>query len=130
MPEMRLGGLRLEKGIDSVTYVGREDASSHLPDGYLLPSPGDNVRPHIAELLDAPDTAQYLNAHLQPSVANRELLAPAKFRAILNDAQESLVMAAGQGVNTRVLNRAIRLLNEDKGLRELIQTYRSALYQG
>jgi type III secretion protein X len=127
---MRIPALRLEKGIDSVTHVSGEDAASHLPEGYLVPTPGENIRPHIAEVLEATDTAQYLLSQLRPSITDRDLLTPARFRAVLIEAQQALLLEAGQNVQSRALNRAVRLLNEDKGLRDLLQMYRSALYQG
>lgn len=129
MPEMLRSELWLEKGIDRVTHVRRDDAVGHLPDGHLLPSRGDDVKLHIEELLQVPDTAQYLTTCLQPSV-RRELLIPARFRAVLDDVRESFIAAAAQSADPRVLDRAIRLLNEDKGMRELVHMYRSALYQG
>ena len=66
-------------------------------------------------------------------------MSPVHFRQELNgvadrlrDAAARLQGAAGEqdADQLRVLNRATRLLNEECQLRDLVQMYRSVLYQG
>ena len=68
-------------------------------------------------------------------VANRDLLLPGKFAQALQTTLEGLSAAAEQSQDrnpedARALNRAVRLLKDEAGLRDLVAMYRSALYQG
>ncbi|CUJ34481.1 Uncharacterised protein [Achromobacter xylosoxidans] len=68
-------------------------------------------------------------------MSNRDLLLPGKFAQALQSTLEGLSAAAEQGPersadDARALNRAVRLLKDEAGLRELVAMYRSALYQG
>ena len=66
------------------------------------------------------------------------MLTPTRFREELGHAQSHLRDSADallqqgsdQADAARSLNRAARLLQEESQLRELLQTYRSALFQG
>ena len=74
----------------------------------------------------------------RPQIVNRDLLVPARFREALDNALQHLRDAAAQRQpagdggddDLRMLNRATRLLSEEVGLRDLVQMYRSTLYQG
>ncbi|MNU04891.1 hypothetical protein D3C72_2494970 [compost metagenome] len=60
---------------------------------------------------------------------------PGKFQHALQSALDGLSAAAEQMQHqnedaTRTLNRALRLLKDEAGLRDLVTMYRSALYQG
>jgi len=124
--------LALERGIEGISHLNRNNGDYDLwPERRSLPPPSQGVKAHLAELLNTPDTARYLYAVLQPTITNPELLLPAKFHAILAKALKDLrTTAAKKDESSRTINRAVRLLNEEVGLRELAQMYRSALYQG
>lgn len=138
MSDISLGGLGFDRGIDRITYA-RQDAGSRLPER------GDSApaelaqRPQVETLLAMTTLDDTLDAALRPQLENRELLSPTQFRGALDSAlqhlRESAEARAGltdadATESTRVLNRATRLLNEESGLRDLVQMYRSALYQG
>ena len=132
MPEIYTNSLMLERGIEGVSHLDRDTDDRELwPERRALPPPSQGVKAHLAELLNPPDTTRYLTAALQPMVSNPELLMPAKYHATLTRARQDLNAAIGpKSENTRIVNRAIRLLSEEIGLRELANLYRSALYQG
>lgn len=136
MSDLRIGaGVFFERGIDSVTYKSG-DASQGLPDPRLLPPTDNALRPQLDALLARPNSETYLMDSIRPDLPNRELLLPVRFRQTMDSALGSLRDAAtqhqqdGDTKGTQTLNRAVRLLTEDVALRDLLQMYRSALYQG
>ena len=91
----------------------------------------------LSALLDKPSIDDFLNTMARPQLANRDLLVPARFREALDNALQHLRDAAAQRPagdggddDLRILNRATRLLGEEVSLRDLVQMYRSTLYQG
>jgi len=106
-----------------------------LPERQELTPPADGVKAQLAQLLDTPNTDRYLDNQLRPTLANRDLLLPGKFAQALQATLDGLSAAAEQSQDrspedARALNRAVRLLKDEAGLRDLVAMYRSALYQG
>lgn len=135
MSDMRISGFAFDRGLDGITYAGREAAGQYLPERQELAPPADGVKAQLAQLLDTPNIDRYLDSQLRPTVANRDLLLPGKFAQALQATLDGLSAAAEQSQDrnpedARALNRAVRLLKDEAGLRELVAMYRSALYQG
>lgn len=129
MAEVRSTTFSFDRGIERIVH---EDA---LPDG--LPenaglSPSDLARvAQLDQLLGARSLGDCLEAALKPAIGNKDLLAPGPFRETLDATVQMLrEAAAGQPESARELTRAARLLAEDAALRDLLQMYRSLLYQG
>lgn len=135
MTDMRISGLVFDRGIDSITYA-QQDAQPTLPERGESAPPDVGARAQLSALLDRPSIDDFLESSTRPQIANRDLLVPARFRERLDNALQQLrdVAAQRQPVGgddeLRILNRATRLLSEEVGLRDLVQMYRSALYQG
>lgn len=135
MTDMRISGLVFDRGIDSITYA-QQDAQPTLPERGESAPPDVGARAQLSALLDRPSIDDFLESSTRPQIANRDLLVPARFRERLDNALKQLrdVAAqrqpAGGDDELRILNRATRLLSEEVGLRDLVQMYRSALYQG
>ena len=135
MTDMRISGLVFDRGIDSITYA-QQDAQPTLPERGESAPPDVGARAQLSALLDRPSSDDFLESSTRPQIANRDLLVPARFRERLDNALQQLrdVAAqrqpAGGDDELRILNRATRLLSEEVGLRDLVQMYRSALYQG
>lgn len=117
---------------------GRAEAPAGGPAGAPLPGHRDTTAEAPAAAAARqfgpaghPNTADFLDHALRPRVGDPGLLMPSRFSQVLEQTLDELATAAEQGTeDARVLNRAIRLLREEAGLRELIAMYRSALYQG
>lgn len=135
MSDFRIGtGAFFEKGIDSITFKGGE-AAQGLPDPHDLAPADHSERPQLDQLLALPNLDDYLDQSIRPALDNRDLLMPARFRQVMDGALATLQRQAGAASDgdpetARVLNRAVRLLNEENALRDLVQMYRSVLYQG
>lgn len=135
MTDMRISGLVFDRGIDSITYA-QQDAQPTLPERGESAPPDVGARAQLSALLDRPSIDDFLESSTRPQIANRDLLVPARFRERLDNALQQLRdvaaqrQSAGGDDELRILNRATRLLSEEVGLRDLVQMYRSALYQG
>ncbi|QXL83610.1 hypothetical protein [Comamonas sp. NLF-1-9] len=139
MSDFALGqSLAFDRGIDRVTYARREDMPS-LPQRQESAPADVAARPQVEALLALPTLDDSLESSIRPEMEHRELMTPTRFRQGLEGIQVSLREAAArlQGSESkhdaeqlRVLNRATRLLNEECQLRDLVQMYRSVLYQG
>lgn len=135
MSDFRIGsGAFFDKGIDSITFKGGE-AAQGLPDPREL-TPADHAeRPQLEQLLALPNLDDFLDQSIRPEFGNRDLLLPTRFRQAMDSTLATLQKAAadsrpGDPDAAKVLNRAVRLLNEEGSLRDLLQMYRSVLYQG
>ncbi len=126
-----VNSLVFDRGIDAITFTNSETGGKQLPERQSLPPPADGVKAQLFELLAPPNTTTSLQENLRPTIENQNLLLPALYGETLSGALESLNAAAEQDTeNRRVLNRAVRVLKEEVSLRELVQMYRSVLYQG
>lgn len=104
--------VRFDRGIDSVHHARTVDRSA--------PRPVGDVRAALDELLAARSGLELSSAEA--------LTTPTEFAAGMDVMLAHL--AASASTERTVPNRAVRLLNEETGLRDLISMYRSALYQG
>ncbi|MFJ1301989.1 hypothetical protein ACILG0_18645 [Pseudomonadota bacterium AL_CKDN230030165-1A_HGKHYDSX7] len=135
MNDLRIGSFALDRGIEGISYASRDSGNPHLPDRQDLTPAADGMRPQLEALLDKPGMDRSLDQALRPALQNRDLLMPGRFAQLLGETQtllsEAADLAAAQGDDAaRTLNRAVRLLREESGLRDLVALYRSALYQG
>lgn len=140
MTDMRISGLVFDRGIDSITYA-QQGGQPTLPERGESAPPDVGARAQLSAMFDQPSIGDFLDASTRPQIANRDLLVPARFREQLDNALQQLRdlaaqrqpgdgAAGGSDEELRILNRATRLLGEEVGLRDLVQMYRSALYQG
>jgi type III secretion protein X len=135
MSDFRIGsGPFFERGIDSITFKGN-DSAQVMPDQQELVPAEQGQRPQLEQLLSMPSLDAFLDDLIRPDIEDRELLMPQKFRQAMDGAMAEIgrraqEMQPNDPETTKVLNRATRLLNEEVGLRDLLQMYRSVLFQG
>lgn len=133
MSDIRLNNLILDRGIDTITYSRQEVVPAMPERGNALP-PDIGTRAQLDLLLQTPSMDNRLDLALRPELQHRDLLLPGRFSEALGQALTQLRAAAAAAAESsdqsRVLNRAVRLLGEESNLRDLVQMYRSALYQG
>lgn len=124
--------MSFERGIDNIVFARREDhAAQELPERRNLTPSDDNVRPQLSQVLEKPNTERFLEEALRPQINDRDLLMPSRFADTLKGVLKDLAtQAESGGGDSRVLNRAVRVLKEETSLRELVAMYRNALYQG
>lgn len=135
MSDLRISGLTFDRGIEDIVYAGKDTGANQLPDRQDLPPAADGMKAQLSQLLEKPNTDRFLDEMLKPAIGNRDLLIPANFSQALSGALHALSNAAEQAQQNgdesgKALNRAVRLLKEETGLRDLVAMYRSALYQG
>ncbi|HZY20500.1 MAG TPA: hypothetical protein VFE82_18670 [Ramlibacter sp.] len=135
MSDFRIGsGPFFDRGIDSITFRGSE-GSQGLPGQQELVPAEQGQRPQLEQLLAMPNLDAFLEDAIRPEIGDRELLMPQRFRQTLDSALASLRdeaerLQASDPESARVLGRASRVIAEEQGLRDLVQMYRSVLYQG
>lgn len=124
--------MSFDHGIDTIVYASKgEQAAQALPERRNLTPSDDPVRAQLTQLLEKPNIGSFLEEVLRPEIGNRDLLMPSQFAEALREALKALAdLAESGGGDSRVLNRAVRLLKEETNLRDLVAMYRSALYQG
>lgn len=123
-----------EKGIDSVTFKGAEQVSD-LPALYDLAPAELPHQTQTDQLLAAPTFDDFLLETLLPEIHDPELLKPLRFSQTLGELRgnlESLAksLEASDPDAAKAMRRAVRLLNDEVELRELLRANRAALYQG
>lgn len=136
MSDLRVGNGHyfFDRGIDLITYQGGE-ATQGLPDPRELTPSEQAGRPQLEQLLALPNMETFLEEALRPHLDDPDLMLPGKFRQALESARDSLrqmadTMATQSPDQAKLLGRAARLLSDETGLRDLLQMYRSVLYQG
>ena len=135
MSDFRVGsGLFFDRGIDKITFRGYESTEG-LPDQRQLTPADQTHRPQLDQLLHMPNMESFLEEAIRPEFDDRDLLAPGNFRQAMDNALTNIRQAADERQSAdpdgaKVLNRAGRLLNEEVNLRDLLQMYRSVLFQG
>jgi type III secretion protein X len=130
MADLRLdSSLAFDRGIERVIH--EHDEPALLPESPNL-APSELARAaQLDRLLALPNLDDYLQGALQPSLGNKDLLQPGKFRDALGGCARMLREAAqADPAQARPLERAARVLAEEGDLRDLLQMYRTMLLQG
>ncbi len=123
--------LRLDRGLDGISYQARGEIQQSLPDRRELAPTEGNARNRLQQLLAAPNIGAFLGDALRPVLSDASLLAPVRFRRELHIACAALSAASPvDKEQASTLRRAVRTLSDDLALRDLISTYRNALHQG
>ena len=127
---MKLDGFNFDRGIDRILHGN----SLGLPlpaSGQLLPTEAV-TRPELERLLSLTNLQDFLAGALRPEIENKTLLTPPGFHLALRNCLAGLhKQAAGLGDKKgKALIKAAAILDEEANLRDLLQMYRSALYQG
>ncbi|THF57284.1 type III secretion apparatus assembly protein SctX [Pseudothauera rhizosphaerae] len=129
---MKLDGFSFDRGIDRI--IRNDQTSVPLPQaGQLAPSDAIS-RPELEKLLALPNLGDFLSETLKPDIDNKDLLTPQGFQRALQDALTELRQRAEDGSvdadTAKLLGKAARVLSEEANLRDLLNMYRSVLYQG
>jgi len=133
MPNLNIDRrMNLDYGIDGIVHArGSQAETQGLPERRNLTPTDDPVRTQLTQLLEKSNIGHVLEEALRPEIGNRDLLMPARFRAVLQQVQKDLAALADQsGNDSRILSRAVRVLKNEAELRDLVAMYRSVLYQG
>jgi hypothetical protein len=128
MPEIQRA-LSFDVGIERLTYT--ETQAPTLPGQKALPADAPVVQ-QLTELLYPRSFEQTLLDELRPDVEHRGLLTPGEYHDMADVALAELRAALEQATAAdarEALQSAIALLEEDKSLRQLFNTYRHLLHR-
>ena len=124
--------LSFDRGIEQVHQGGD-------PERTLLPSQRTSVQPsekhpdvRLNQLFDASSTDRRLLDGLKPDIQDKNVLMPARYHDMLRKVHQCLKEALEHGrgeEGRRILEEAAALLKEEKGLMDLLETYRNILQQ-
>jgi type III secretion protein X len=130
---MKLDGFSFDRGIDRIIHKTHVDETTLPETTQLTPSETITLQ-ELEKLLALPNLGDFLSDMLKPEIENKELLTPQGFQKALESALATLRQSAEGGgfdeETTKLLNKAARVLSEEANLRELLDMYRSVLYQG
>ncbi len=116
-------------GIDRIQRHRQSPIS--LPEHLPLRPPEVHEQPRLERLFALPSIDDFIAQRLRPEVLDSEILSPAYFRTVLSQTRASLRgYAKKHPRSARRFGRLALLLDEETGLLELLQMYRSALLQG
>ena len=123
--------LSLDVGIERVLSSPQPEQPS-LPDmGQVLPG-DDGYQLELERVLYPDSLEQALLRSLKPEVKHRDLLSATRFQAAVEQAQEGLRKTLAQidsREDRKKIRRAIDVLEEMKGLRDLLNAYRHVLHR-
>jgi hypothetical protein len=124
MVDLSSGGMRFDTGIERVT---RQDSlgDAHLPEtSAILPS-REQLRAQLDQVVPQPRLAGLLDRFLAPDIHHLDMLLPDGFRARFHELRE--LIGQRRGRNEPELEEAARLLEDEQGTRDLLDTYRNTL---
>lgn len=103
-----------------------------LPDASRAAPADGPVSRQLDEVLTPPSVEQALIASLRPDITQRDILSPVGYEAARQGAAAAL-NAAGRSTTDpaqrEVIGRALDLLDNDRGLQDLLSTYRNILHR-
>jgi hypothetical protein len=123
--------MRIDQGIEKILRapLQRQEDRQAITNNY---SPAYTAtRQRLDQLYAMPNLDDYLVEEMAPLVAEGSLLLPHRFAQELGAARELLRREqVRKQRHARVFSRAIEVLSDQMDLRDLLQTYLTALYKG
>ena len=135
MSDVRIGGGNFfSQGLDGISHLSATETTT-LPGQHALTPAEQAKRPLLEELLALPNMESFLEEAIRPDLNDPDMLIPGNFKkahdAVLQCLQHAAEeMRSNDPEGAKVLNRAVRVLNDDRVLRDLVHDYCSALHQG
>lgn len=127
--DIRSTGPTFDRGIDRIIQPA-EQLEVNLPrDGRLAPAE-EAARPRLDQVLHLSSLNDVVQAELRPTIDNKDVLIPARYRQLLDQTLGTLNRAAEESSNSAPLKAAARLLREERELFDLLDLYRNTLFQG
>jgi type III secretion protein X len=121
----------LDRGLESISRSSRPEVP--LPDAAHLPPAEALNRPELDRVLYQSNLQDFVAGELLPQIQDRQLLTPLRFEQTLKQAGQTLSELSSRDetrASSAALGKAARALVEEANLRELLNMYRSTLFQG
>jgi len=117
-----------DHGIEAILRDVEQEAS--LPAAEIGPAFSPQ-KPRLEQLYAMPNIDDFLYAELAPVIAESALLLPYRFwQSVANARMRLAADSAREQRHSRTLNRALAVLDDQRGMFALLQDYRLALVQG
>lgn len=120
--------LRFDTGIERIIQDTRQ-TDVNLPERRQSAPAAERPRARLEELLGAGTLERVLQTYLHPEIRHPEIMNPGAYGESMEGAEEALQKLSEQH-GDEDFQALAELLEEDRGLRELLQTYRNLLVQG
>jgi hypothetical protein len=127
MAEIRPALFAFDHGIERL-LEDRPGGETALPERLDLSPSEEQLRPRLDEVVRPRSFDERLQDFLRPRVADREILAPARFGGLLDSALDKLRLLAPE--DDPVMREAVEVLAEEQALRQLLDSYRNLLVKG
>jgi type III secretion protein X len=123
-----------DRGIDDIVFQA-ENPNQSLPDQQTLMPAERFEEQFLNRLFNQAGIDTLLDEQARPDLQDRDILQPNQFRSGLEQAGQILGERAAalreqDPESAKILNRAVRLLSENRQLDELFKMYRNALFEG
>lgn len=116
-------------GFEQIARKSQEVAV--LPERYSILPAEFSDRSHLDRIFSEKSIDYFVSIHLRPDISDASLLTPSRFRLILMALRSSLRSRLRSNPRSaRQFGRLAAILDEERELVDLLQTYRSALLQG
>jgi len=123
--------LNFDHGIESIVHHRGDPDTPQLPQRRDVSPAADAAQTKLAALLDRPTLDGLLDQWVDPGIADDTLTRPAPFRQRLEDTAVWLDDCAQRDPdNAKIINRALRVISDERNLRDLLGANRAALFQG
>ena len=119
--------LTFDYGIERLLDDLPEGAAA-LPERLDLSPSEEQVRARLDEVVRPRSFDERLQDFLRPGVADREILSPARYGALLDSALDKLRALAPE--DDPEMREAVGVLVEEQALRQLLDAYRNMLVKG
>jgi hypothetical protein len=125
-------GIQFNRGIDFVSRRAEED-DGVLPDSAPV-VPGDApISRRLDEVLYQPSVDESILDQLRPVVSDRNILAPGRYGRLSEETEVQLrehIEQTPTDPDNPKFERLARLLEDERGLRDLLDQYRHVLHKG
>jgi len=122
----------LDKGIEEVMWEGAISDGGLPETASFIPS---EISPEhlLDEILYARSHDEHIIASLAPRLLDREITAPSRYHDIGESARRGLcaiMESTGSPEKKEILQKAVELLDEQKNLKSMLDSYRMLLMHG
>ena len=125
--------LSFDYGIETITKA-EVRPKKKLPDAAspVMPS-SEHPNEQLQKILSAQPLGHRILASLEPMLTDKDFLIPARYQAMFEDVRTVMAKMLGgkrSATDKRKIRKALKLMEEERELMDLLRYYRSLLHKG